>query len=166
VRTLSKKYILFFGGCFFFTAMYVWAQQTDQPIQYNHKIHIEDAGLECIDCHSNVGFNSRATIPNIEMCADCHDDTESDNEEQRKVAEYVNNGIKIPWVQVHSIPDYAYFSHRRHVVLGQIECESCHGKVAEMEKPFTKPMQLLKMDWCLDCHEQHQVNSDCYSCHR
>lgn len=166
MRILSNKYSLFFFGCFFLVARTMWAQQTVQPVQYNHMIHVEDAELECIDCHLNVRSHSRALIPNIELCADCHDDIESENEEQRKVAEYINNGMNIPWLQVHRVPDHVYFSHRRHVVLGQMECESCHGKVAEMEKPFIKPTQLLEMDWCMDCHEQRQVDNDCYSCHR
>ena len=55
-----------------------------QPIEYNHKIHIEVAELSCNDCHINVEKMSIATIPNIEMCQDCHSDepiSESPEEE-------------------------------------------------------------------------------------
>jgi len=165
MRILLKKYRLFFGGCFFLAVIMAWAQQVLQPIQYNHKIHIDEAGLECVDCHQNVETQSRALIPNINVCSDCHDDDTEDTE-LLKVAEYIENGLRIPWLQVHSVPDYAFFSHRRHVVLGQIECTSCHGDVAGMEKPFTTKQTLMDMDWCIDCHEKQQVNNDCYACHR
>lgn len=142
------------------------AQDDEQPIRYNHKKHIEDAELECIDCHLNVENQARASIPNIEICGDCHDDVEAENPQERKVAEFVAENVRIPWQQIHSVPDYAYFSHRRHVKLAQIECITCHGDVAQMDQPFVKPFQEIKMDWCMDCHEQRAVSNDCYACHR
>ena len=165
MKILLKKYRLPFVGCFFLVVMIAWAQQAFQPIQYNHKIHIEDVELECLDCHLNATSQARAMIPNFEVCSECHDD-DSDNEEILKVVEYINREMNIPWLQVHSVPDYAFFSHRRHVVLGQLECISCHGDVAGMEKPFSEPATLIDMDWCMDCHEKQQVNPDCYTCHR
>lgn len=142
------------------------SSQEEQPIQYNHKIHIEEAGSECIDCHIQAESGTRASIPNIQICGDCHSDLETENTEQRKVAEYVENDTQIPWHQVHNIPDHAYFSHRRHVTLGQIECSECHGDVSQMETPFVVPYQEIDMEWCLDCHKERAVTSDCYACHR
>lgn len=142
------------------------AGDTDQPIRYNHKIHIEDVGLTCADCHIHTRDQARASIPNIEICVDCHDEAGGDNIEAGKVGEYVEQQKKIPWVQIHKIMDYAYFSHRRHVVLGQLECAQCHGDVGAREKPFSKPFVEIKMAWCLDCHEQRAVTTDCYACHR
>ena len=143
-----------------------WAQKDGQPIRYKHSVHITDAGLECIDCHLNVENQARASIPNIEICGDCHDDLEAEIVEERKVAEYVTKSVQIPWQQIHNVPDYAYFSHRRHVKLAQIECITCHGYVAQMDQPFVKPYQDIKMKWCMDCHEQRAVSNDCYACHR
>ncbi|MEE9117347.1 MAG: cytochrome c3 family protein [Calditrichia bacterium] len=140
--------------------------QGSQPIQYNHKLHVEEADLTCLDCHQNANTLSRASIPNISICGDCHDDVESENIEERKVAEYVVNGANIPWVQVHYVPDHAYFSHRRHVKLAQIECTTCHGDVSQMEKPFIDAFVVMEMEWCMDCHETRNVTKDCYACHR
>ncbi|NIW78494.1 MAG: hypothetical protein GWN16_03125, partial [Calditrichae bacterium] len=131
-----------------------------------HKLHIEDIGFTCLDCHSNAETHARASIPNIEFCGGCHDDTEVENPEESKVAEHVNNDIQIKWVQVHKVPDYAYFSHRRHVKLAQIECETCHGEVSQMENPFVSPFPSMKMSWCMDCHTERGVTNDCYACHR
>jgi len=137
-----------------------------QPIQYNHEKHIQEAELECLDCHRNVETGARALIPNIETCSECHDDPEDENEEIRKVVSYVSEGKNIPWKQINVVPDYAFFSHRRHVLLGEITCETCHGNVASMATPFSEPYQEISMDWCMDCHQGRQVSSDCYACHR
>jgi hypothetical protein len=138
----------------------------DQPIPYNHKLHIEEVGLTCIDCHVNAETQSHAVIPNISLCGECHDDVEVESPEQRKVAEYVLNSRNIPWIQVYSLPDHVYFSHRRHVVLGKIECNNCHGEVKQMEYPFKKSHLTMDMSWCMNCHEQRLVTNDCNACHR
>jgi hypothetical protein len=137
-----------------------------QPIQYNHKLHVEEAGLTCLDCHKNATTLTRASIPNISICGDCHDDTESENMEERKVAEYVSLDAHIPWVQIHIVPDHVYFSHRRHVKLAQIDCMDCHGDVSQMERPFSIAFVNMEMEWCIECHEQRNVKNDCYTCHR
>ena len=38
-----------------------------QPLVYNHKVHIENVGLECVDCHMNVeeGLPCRMIFPGI-----------------------------------------------------------------------------------------------------
>jgi len=141
-------------------------EEDGQPIAYNHQKHVSEAGMACLDCHANAETHERASIPNIGTCGNCHSDTTVDNLAQRQVAEYVAKGALIPWKQIHIIPDYAYFSHRRHVKLGQMDCATCHGDVGAMITPITKPFVPLKMGWCMDCHEQHVVSNDCAACHR
>jgi hypothetical protein len=147
-------------------ALLGWANDGAQPIPYNHKLHIEEAGLTCEECHINVNTHARAMIPNIQLCSDCHDDPETENEQERIVAEYVTQDIQIEWKQIHIVPDHAYFSHRRHVAIAEIECADCHGDVAQMEHPFEQSYVLIDMDWCLDCHEERAIPKDCYVCHR
>ena len=57
----------------------------------------------------------------------------------------------IEWVNVHQLPEYAYFDHSRHVNSG-IGCVSCHGRVDQMEVVHRD--QPLSMGWCLDCHRE------------
>lgn len=166
MKKLHKRMMPWVAVSISIGVMALWAQSIQQPIRYNHKKHIEDVGLECTECHVNVETHARASIPNIEICGECHDDLDVENPEDRKVAEYVTKGEKIPWAQVHQVRDYAFFSHRRHVVLAEIECMECHGDVAQKEKPFDAPYVQIKMAWCLDCHEQRAVTTDCYACHR
>jgi len=167
MRKLSIQ-ILFILICLTLVSIFIGASgdQNSQPILYNHKIHVDEADLTCLDCHQNANILARATIPNISICGDCHDDIESENTEEQKVAEYVINEASIPWVQVHNVPDHAYFSHRRHVELAQIECTDCHGDVSQMERPFIDSFVEIEMEWCMDCHEQRNVTNDCYACHR
>ncbi|MCK5330631.1 MAG: hypothetical protein KAK01_04415, partial [Candidatus Marinimicrobia bacterium] len=61
---------------------------------------------------------------------------------------------------------HAYFSHRRHAAIAEIECTVCHGQVEAMTKPFQRPFTDLTMSWCVDCHKDSQIQIDCYSCHR
>ena len=38
----------------------------------------------------------------------------------------------VKW-RTHNLPDFVYFNHAQHVQVGQIECQTCHGPVEEME---------------------------------
>jgi len=137
-----------------------------QPIKYNHKKHIEEAELECTDCHVFVETNMRATIPNIEICADCHsDEPMTDSPEEVKLLEYISKNERIPWVQIYKVPDHVYFSHRRHVKIGELECTSCHGNVPELTEPAPRQLVEISMNNCIDCHRENDVNRDCIGCH-
>ena len=61
----------------------------------------------------------------------------------------------IEWIRVHNLPDHVYFNHAQHVTVGGVECESCHGKVEEME--ILQQHSPLSMGWCINCHRQTEV---------
>ena len=148
-------------------AFYLTPDEIVQPIAYNHKIHIEEAELGCIDCHIYYEETVYATIPALEICTDCHgDEPISDSSEEIKLIEYINEEHEIPWLQVYNVPDHVYFSHRRHVVLGELECNECHGEVTELTKPAAWPLFELSMENCMDCHKKQNITNDCLSCHR
>jgi len=138
-----------------------------QPIQYNHKLHVEQEGMECIDCHRYVEEKPYATIPQIEICSDCHfDEPLSESPEEEKLIAHVESDSAIPWERIYRVPDHVYFSHRRHVTLGEISCSNCHGNVAEQLAPAPQPMTPMSMEWCVDCHRENKVSNDCLTCHR
>lgn len=68
----------------------------------------------------------------------------------------------IEWIRIHNLPDHVYFSHAQHVAVGKVECQTCHGKVEEME--VVQQMSPLSMGWCINCHRQTEVkfNSNDY----
>jgi hypothetical protein len=137
-----------------------------QPIAYNHYKHVEEGGAECVDCHKYVEVNARASIPNIEVCRDCHEEATSGSDEEAALINFITENKKIPWRQIYTVPDYAYFSHRRHVNLGKLECTICHGEVGKLTTPVIKPYVEMTMEWCMSCHEERGVSNDCYACHR
>ena len=61
----------------------------------------------------------------------------------------------IEWVRIHNLPDHAYFNHAQHVSVGKVECQTCHGKVEEME--VVAQYSPLSMGWCINCHRQTEV---------
>ena len=146
----------------------LYAQQgTSQPIAYSHKVHIESAGVNCIECHVNAEKMPRASIPNIEVCQNCHNDQPlSDSPEESKVLRYVKEETAIPWIQIYSVPDHVYFSHRRHVVDGAIGCSACHGNVPQMTEPFSAQVVPVTMSSCIECHKRLNASIDCLACHR
>ena len=61
----------------------------------------------------------------------------------------------IEWVRIHNLPDHVYFNHAQHVTVGQVECQTCHGQIQEMEKVVQHSP--LSMGWCINCHRQTGV---------
>ncbi len=137
-----------------------------QPISFNHSLHIDEVDLECTDCHLQVEVHQRATLPALEVCQDCHSEAITETVAEEKLLAYTTTDAAIPWQRIYTVPDHVYFSHRRHVTLGDLDCELCHGAVAEMTVPAEHPVMEMSMDFCVDCHAERQITNDCLACHR
>jgi len=120
-----------------------------QPIDYNHKVHAGDLGIDCRYCHTTVEISASANVPPTQTCMNCHTLVKPESEKTAPLLASWQTGKPIEWVRVHMLPDYAYFDHSAHISVG-IGCVSCHGNVAEMEK--VTQVEPLSMSWCLDCH--------------
>jgi hypothetical protein len=123
--------------------------QPVQPVAYSHKLHAGNLGLDCRYCHSSVERADFAAVPPTETCMNCHQRVKTQSPLLTKVRESYASGQSIPWVKVHKLADYVYFSHRAHVNAG-VSCMSCHGRVDQMVE--VRQVQPLTMAWCLDCH--------------
>ncbi len=141
-------------------------EAVNQPIAYNHSIHVNDIGLDCTECHISVENRARATLPTIAICEACHSEISGDTEAESFVVAAVENNEEILWNRVYELPDHVFFSHRRHTSLGKIECVQCHGNIQDFETPPLVSQITLTMEFCMDCHEEHNVNNDCLACHR
>lgn len=137
-----------------------------QPIAFKHRLHVEDLGMECTDCHLYAVNGVRATIPNIQVCGDCHPEAITESAEEARLVEYVQAEEPIPWEKVYWVPEHVYFSHRRHAGAAGIECERCHGAIGESEEPVTSRLVSLSMDGCMGCHDETGTSNDCLLCHR
>ena len=123
----------------------------EQPVNYSHKLHVQELGLDCRYCHTGVEKSHYSNIPPTETCMNCHNVVGLENPELDLVRESWETGKPIEWVKVHMLPDYSYFNHSAHVNAG-VGCASCHGRVDQME--VVMQMEPLSMGWCLECHRE------------
>jgi hypothetical protein len=123
--------------------------QPKQPVDYSHKLHVGDLGMDCRYCHYTAEQTAVAAVPPTETCMNCHWKVRPDSVKLLPVRESYANDTPIPWVRVHNLPDYAYFDHSAHLAAG-VGCVSCHGNVDQMEVVIQR--EPLSMGWCLECH--------------
>jgi mono/diheme cytochrome c family protein len=136
-----------------------------QPINFSHKIHANDNGIQCQYCHSTVEKSKTASIPSAMVCMNCHKGIQEtanpgSAEEIAKIYKatgfdpatqaYTNTPVPLQWNKVHVLPDHVFFSHQQHVVVGGVACEQCHGDVKQMTT--VEQQRPLTMGWCVDCH--------------
>lgn len=72
--------------------------------------------------------------------------------------EQVAEGDPIEWVKVHNLQDFVYFNHSQHVVVGNLECQECHGPVENMQT--AEHYAPLTMGWCINCHREKEINQE------
>jgi hypothetical protein len=121
----------------------------EQPIQFSHKHHVGDDGIDCRYCHTSVETSSFAGLPPTKICMNCHSQLFAMSPYLEPVRASWRNREPIHWTRVHDLPDFAYFNHSIHVNKG-VGCSTCHGRVDRM--PLMWKVASLQMEWCLDCH--------------
>ena len=156
--------------------------QPEQPIAFSHKVHAGENQVDCNYCHSSARHSASSGIPSTNVCMNCHmyiDGSEItdergnlkydgerspeiakiyaaigwDPEERAYIDDYEQKAVK--WVRIHNLPDLAYFNHAQHVKAGQVECQTCHGPIEEMEEVYQ--YSDLSMGWCINCHRETKV---------
>lgn len=120
-----------------------------QPVQFSHKHHVSDDGIDCRYCHTSVEDSSFAGVPSTKICMNCHTQIWPDSPLLAPVRESYRTGKPIEWTRVHNLPGFAYFNHSIHVNKG-VGCVTCHGRVDQM--PLMWRENSLYMEWCLECH--------------
>ena len=135
----------------------------EQPIAFSHKLHAGEKQIPCQYCHAYARRSLVAGVPSVQACMGCHQLVAVRKPEVRKLAAYWEQRQPIPWIKVHNLPDFVYFSHKRHVRAG-VQCQECHGPVETMEE--VRQVSSLEMGWCLSCHQQRQAPVDCVTCHK
>jgi hypothetical protein len=155
--------------------------QPDQPIYFSHKVHPGKNQISCLYCHGGAFEGRHANIPSVNTCMNCHmtinEYTGEDifTEEGKKIngteeiqklyeyagwdpqaKKYTGKGKPIEWVKIHNLPDHVYFNHSQHTVAGQVQCQTCHGEIQNMNQ--VKQFAELSMGWCINCHRTTKVN--------
>ncbi len=153
----------------------------NQPIQFNHQVHMEVVDEGCESCHFFREDGSYAGIPTLAQCIDCHEEVQGESEDEaRFVNEYVLQNREVPWLVYSKQPPCVYFSHVAHVKMGGMKCETCHGPVGESTsmRPYeenritgysrdiwgknisglkSNTWDRMKMDDCAECHVKNNV---------
>ena len=158
----------YFGACVLLVAGLgvLWHRSDpapEQPIAFPHTVHAGQLQMPCTYCHTFVDRSRSAGAPPLEICMGCHRSIATDREEVRKLTRHFEEKRPVEWKRVYALPDFIYFSHKRHVTAG-VACASCHGNVAGMKK--VRRVNELLMGWCLSCHRVRGASRDCATCHK
>ncbi len=194
----NKKFVFFFILCLIislgsFGWMGMWntgvhtGYQPVQPIKFSHELHAGINQIDCQYCHSGAFKSKNASIPSVNVCMNCHKSvqaTEKYNGEISPEIQKIYTAIgydpntltydkskekPVEWVRVHNLPDFAYFNHSQHVVVGEEAirkerglkpnepvCFACHGPVDTMEEIYQ--YSPLTMKWCINCHKDAEIS--------
>lgn len=161
-------------ACYNIGVYYDWKTQKgykpEQPIKFSHKLHAGDNEIACQYCHSSVEKSRHAGIPSVNICMNCHKGIQTGPKyKETEIAKIYDAAGFDPktmtydkkkenplrWIKVHNLPDHVYFNHSQHVVVGKIECTTCHGDVKSMTVAEQKSP--LTMKWCIECHRKTEV---------
>ncbi|UOF94339.1 MAG: c-type cytochrome [Bacteroides sp.] len=160
--------------------------QPQQPINFSHKTHVGINNIDCRYCHNEAWKGKNANLPSLNICMNCHNVVDGENiksdkskKEIEKLHKMVgfdslnqvytkNDNFNIEWIKIHNLPDFAYFNHAQHVVLGEKSikklyglksnepvCYACHGNVSTMNEMYQA--KKLTMSWCIECHKQAEI---------
>src|ERR1043166_7316708 len=124
--------------------------ERQQPVQFSHKHHAGDDGIDCRYCHQTVETTASAGMPSTATCMNCHSQIWSDSPMLEPVRASYRTGEPLRWTRVHNLPGFVYFDHSIQVNKG-VGCATCHGRVDQM--PLTYQVASLQMEWCLECHQ-------------
>ncbi len=132
----------------YLTGRYVEKQQ---PVQFSHKHHVGDDGIDCRYCHTSVETSYSAGIPPTQTCMNCHSQIWSDSPYLEPVRASYRDNKPLEWEKVHDLPEFVYFNHSIHIAKG-VGCSTCHGQIDNM--PAVYQENSLQMEWCLSCHRE------------
>src|SRR5213596_3953800 len=73
----------------------------EQPVQFSHKHHVGDDGIDCRYCHTSVETSAFAGIPPTKTCMNCHSQVWSDSPALAPVRDSFRDDRSIQWIRVH-----------------------------------------------------------------
>ena len=129
--------------------------EKQQPVQFSHKHHVGDDGIDCRYCHATVESTATASMPPTQTCMNCHSQLWNDSPYLEPVRASFRENKPIKWERVHDLPEFVYFNHSIHVAKG-VGCATCHGRIDQM--PAVYQENTLQMEWCIACHRDPAPN--------
>lgn len=143
------------------------AAEADPPLPFNHKTHVVEHKMTCVECHVGVETETWAGLPSAEDCLRCHAFRFTNNAQALAVTELAPKIAEPSWQHYYAVAPHAHVSHAAHVK-AQVPCEKCHGNTGKSEVTRREQMLLGEalMYWCIECHQEKRVSTDCLTCHR
>lgn len=86
--------------------------------------------------------------------------------EEKKLMNYIENKKDINWMKLFKEPVHVYYSHGRHVSVGKLACERCHGGIGKSDKPPGRALVNVDMGYCISCHKKNNIDLSCVTCHK
>lgn len=123
--------------------------QPVQPIDFDHRHHVGDLGIDCLYCHTGAEDSPYAGVPPTSTCMNCHAQVWNRSPMTGEVRQRYFLDRPIHWVRVNNLPDFVFFDHSIHVNKG-VGCVTCHGRVDTM--PTISQRADMTMAFCIDCH--------------
>jgi Cytochrome c7 and related cytochrome c/Class III cytochrome C family len=155
LKLLLPVLLLILGGCYSSGA----ADEFTQPIEFSHKTHAGTNEIPCEFCHTYARRSINSGAPSMENCIGCHSVVGGSEDDQKaeikKVIQHWDDRKPIQWKKIHDLPDFVYFSHKRHIQAG-FDCTECHGDINQIDVVSMNTMVTdLSMGWCMQCHTQN-----------
>lgn len=193
----NKKFVFFFIlGLIITLGSFGWMGMWDtgvhtgyqpvQPIKFSHELHAGTNQIDCQYCHAGAFKSKNSTIPSLNVCMNCHKSVQATEKYDGEISPEIqkiytalgydpatmtydhSKEKPVEWVRVHNLPDFAYFNHSQHVVVGEEAirkekglkpnepvCFACHGPVDTMEEIYQ--YSPLTMKWCVNCHKDTKL---------
>jgi hypothetical protein len=157
-----KKYLIFTatGLSIFYLMAELGSDKSD--LIFSHKLHIEDAGASCSDCHESALTSEKSEdnlFPAEKSCFQCHNESETGCNFCHTTEDSIKSAYRIQSSKYK-------FSHKLHLAHEQ-ECLVCHesikDKIKVEKKPVTEPVAI-----CKKCHENvdyRENTAGCLLCH-
>ncbi|MBM4001229.1 hypothetical protein FJ250_13835 [bacterium] len=155
-----------------------------QPIDYSHRLHAGELGIDCQFCHTGAGQSRHAGIPSSDVCMKCHkfvtssfavlqDESKQADAEKRKPQPIISAELRKlydslgldqqlnrrPDVQPQSIPWVRVHNLPDHVYFDHrahvVVGVTCQRCHGPVESmERVRQFETLSMGWCVNCHRE------------
>ncbi len=134
-------------------------QKRSEMINFSHQLHIEDAEMECVTCHSNIEESTKANddnFPEKDICAECHDVEDDENCNMCHVDLDIAEELANPARKI-------LFNHKAHLALNEGDCAECHAGIEKVA--MGDGTKIPSQEKCNSCHNGLSASKACLICH-
>jgi c(7)-type cytochrome triheme protein len=128
-------------------------------IKFSHQFHVKDQGIACSDCHTAAPksiSSSDKLFGDHNSCQTCH------QEQIDSSCEFCHTQKDDP-VGFENPKRELIFTHEKHLLMEDVQCETCHKGLEDVDYASGKNMP--NMESCNTCHNNTKATNQCETCH-